>query len=249
MTTRADNEHSAAEDLPRPARQPEATAFSCLAAGTLGVLVLLGWALNEPALTSIGPSWLSTKPNTALGLLVLSLSLWACTNERIGPAAVILGRAGALSVVLLGAATLAEHALDIDLGIDEVLIRDDTLPRNAAPGRMSVVTASCFVILGLATALLDRHAAAAGDLPRWRARAHRLATVHAPLLVAFAAVQAVLAHSFTSPDLAPGPAVAWPTSAGLAILSVGLFLLRPDATALTRRRPRPAAGRRSAAAR
>jgi len=232
MTTRADNGHGAAEELPRHARQPDATAFSCLAAGTLGVLVLLGWALNEPALTSIGPSWLSTKPNTALGLLVLSASLWVCTNDRLGSASVIVGRAGALAVALLGAATLVEHAFGVDLGIDEVLIRDITLPKNAAPGRMSVVTASCFVVLGVATASLDRGAAAARDLPRWRARAHRFATVHAPLLVGFAAVQAVLAHSFTSPDLAPAPAVAWPTSAGLAILSTGLFLLRPDATAL-----------------
>ena len=108
--------------------------------------VLLGWYLDLGPLRSLLPGQLDMKANTAIGLGLLGMVL--VLRSRPNPLRRLV-QVLAGSVVLLGLATLAEHAWHIDLGIDELLFLD---PQSVSsdPGRMAAGTALCFVLLGSA---------------------------------------------------------------------------------------------------
>src|SRR5436305_1838738 len=86
-----------------------------------GILVLIGWALDIQALTSIHPGWASMKANTALGFVFAGLSLYLLHRPAAGGRGVLMGRACALAAALIGAATLAEYVFGLDLHIDHIL--------------------------------------------------------------------------------------------------------------------------------
>jgi len=125
------------------------------AVAALGALVLVGWTAGSSLLTNIDPSLAPMKANTALSLVALGLALRLA--RRRGPAHALPSALGAFAAAL-GAAALVEYALGVDLGIDELLVRDHW--SAIAPGRMSMVTATHFVLLGTAVVLGERRVGA-----------------------------------------------------------------------------------------
>ncbi len=115
----------------------------------LGGLVLVGWGLDVPLLKSVAPGLASMKPNTALLFVLAGSAIWCAGRPGSGWLRVALG----LLVSLGGALVLAEYAFGVDLGIDQAVIADSTSTRH--PGRMSMVTAACFVLIGSALVVLD----------------------------------------------------------------------------------------------
>jgi signal transduction histidine kinase len=109
----------------------------------LGVVVLAGWAFGVALLQTVAPGLASMKANTALGFICL------------GAALMLQGRAWYLGLLaaLLAAATLSQDLFGVDLRIDEMLVRD-TLGEAGAPGRMSPASSLCFLLAGIAAALL-----------------------------------------------------------------------------------------------
>ena len=103
------------------------TSTACSSAViAIGVLVLVGWLLGIPLLKSIHPHLTPMKPNTALLFIVLGVGLRHAKREgdrRIRTAAAAL-------VMVVAAATAFEYALRWDLGIDELLFRDEVGPRG-----------------------------------------------------------------------------------------------------------------------
>ena len=63
---------------------------------------------------------------------------------------------GIMLLALIGLATLAEYLGRIDFGIDQLLIREETLLEGDLPGRMAILTAVNFALLG-ATLLFLNH--------------------------------------------------------------------------------------------
>ena len=103
-------------------------AFSKLCAflpALTGLFALLGWALNIETLKSILPGLVSMKANTALALLLASLSLWLSQEKpQDRPESSFahrLAQAAACLVVLIGALTLAQYAFGWNLGLDQLL--------------------------------------------------------------------------------------------------------------------------------
>ena len=86
-----------------------------------GCLVLAGWAFDIPALKSIRPGFTTMKPNAALAFALAGATLWLMQTRPSGSRARRFAYLLAGLVALLGAATLAEHAFDADLGIDQFL--------------------------------------------------------------------------------------------------------------------------------
>jgi PAS domain S-box-containing protein len=133
-----------------------AVAIGLASAGlitALGALVLFAWFAGIDPLKSPIPGAASMKANTALGLLLLGSALLLTRRGRNpGPAASLaLGL-----LVLLGAATLLQYLVGVDLRIDELLARDDlAAAATSSPGRMSPFTAVGLTLLGLS--LLLRH--------------------------------------------------------------------------------------------
>lgn len=174
----------------------------------LGFVVLLGWALEIGMLKTIVPTFASMKANTALAFIGIGAALLAPRHGRL------IG----LAVALLGAATLAQDLLGVDFGIDEVLVRDPDTPSAAAPGRMSPATAFCFVLAGVAAALLatpGREGAA-----QWLA-----------LGVLAVAMVALAGYAYDVRDLYhvdPYNSMALHTALGVLVLAAGLLAARRD---------------------
>ncbi len=117
----------------------------------VGLVVLAGWWLDMPTLTSLHPSLVSMKANTALALVLAGAALVVLADTPLSPRRVRLGRWLALLVVMIGALTLCEYFFGWQLGIDELLFKDaPTAVATPIPGRMAPSTALCFVLLGLA---------------------------------------------------------------------------------------------------
>ena len=209
------------------------------AAGVVAsALVLLGWMFDITTFKSITPGSVTMKPNAALGLLLSSLALWMLCARSAGRSSRTLASALATLSVLLGGATLVEYLTGADLGIDELLLRDDPAPlHTAARGRMSFPLAAILVVLGVATLALGSARETGSRRSPSAAKAERFATVHAPLTIGVAAVIGLLDHSLGPLGWMASTVMAWHTAALALALAVGLFFARPKArTALAERR-------------
>ena len=150
---------------PHPARpNPEFLARArslSRAAGVLlallGALVLLGWRLDVPILMGPGPG-ITMKANAAVAFLLASGSLLLVEPGRRWRVLARTGQVFALGAGAIGAATLSQHLLGWNLGIDELLF---TEPAGAAatmsPGRMGPPAALSFVLAGSSLLLVHAH--------------------------------------------------------------------------------------------
>src|SRR5271157_5811588 len=128
----------------------------------VGGLVLAGWLLGIRTLMSVMPGYVTMKPNAAFCFVLAGLSLWLL---RIPPGQAIefnpkhgrVGQICALLVAFLGLLTLGEYFLNLNLGIDQMLLRDKlTDAQVGSPGRMPVATAFGFCMLGASLFFLGR---------------------------------------------------------------------------------------------
>jgi PAS domain S-box-containing protein len=120
-------------------------ARTCAAlSAILGVIVLCGWALGIEIIETVLSGHVSMKPNTALGFLSTGIGLSFALSRL--PASRTLSRIFAAITIFIGAATISEYVLGINLRIDELLFRD--VQRLVEPGRPSYVTAIAFCLAG-----------------------------------------------------------------------------------------------------
>src|SRR5687768_13715410 len=178
------------------------------AAIVLGATVLTGWTFDAAALKTIAPTLASMKVNTALAFVAAGAALLFPRR------AVLLG----LVVALFGALTLAQDLLGLDLGIDQMLARDDTSEPGAAPGRMSAATAVCFVLAGAAGMLIA--------IPGRETAGQWLA-----LGLLALAIIALIGYAYDVRHLYkvwPYASMAAHTAFGFLILGAGLLGARPD---------------------
>ncbi|MGC3996010.1 MAG: hypothetical protein QM767_00080 [Anaeromyxobacter sp.] len=190
------------------------------AAGALiGAAALLSWIR--------GPSWLRSiagpvemQPNTSIGIVLLGLGALAMT--RPGRRFRRLARALGVTVATLGALTVLEHALGVDLRIDQAFVQVGAAGGGAgvtSPGRMGPPAALNLLLAGLAVTLgtlRARRAVTAGQV---------LVLGVAPLplvaLVGYAYDAAVL---YSAPGLS---AIALPTAIALLAIDLAVLLGRP----------------------
>jgi PAS domain S-box-containing protein len=112
--------------------------------GVIGVLILVGWLAGIPFLIQVIPTYPPAQVNGALGLLGLAVALWAFAHRHRW-----LMAGGALVAAALGGAALVEYTLSVDLGIDQLLVREPASfsLADGAPGRM-VATSAMLLFLG-----------------------------------------------------------------------------------------------------
>jgi two-component system, sensor histidine kinase and response regulator len=119
-----------------------------------GGIVLVGWVAGIRNLTSIVPGYSTMKPNTAVCFILcgVSLLLIRASEKKVSTGHSIpirLAKACALAVTVLGLLILSEHIFQVDLGIDQIILRD-TLSNSPSghPGQASVATAFGLFVLG-----------------------------------------------------------------------------------------------------
>jgi diguanylate cyclase (GGDEF)-like protein/PAS domain S-box-containing protein len=161
---------AAGTDATPPGREPaeailagrllRASRWCALVATAVGALVLVGWQFDLGTLKSIRPELGAMAPNTALGFVLLGVTLWRMQRAGDGRDALAPVLAGA--AMLLSGLTLAEYLSGQDLGIDELLFADPARAvQTAHPGRMSLVASLQFLLLGLALLLVGTKTRAA----------------------------------------------------------------------------------------
>ncbi len=114
----------------------------------LGATVMLGWYTHNVMLIQVSAVFVPMQFNTALGFLLSGLGLLVVTRERHGVAGLVIG----ISVMSIGALSLVEYVLGVDLGIDQLLMQHYITVETSHPGRMAPNTALCFVLVGTALA-------------------------------------------------------------------------------------------------
>jgi PAS domain S-box-containing protein len=115
--------------------------------GVIGLAALAGWMVDAPLLGSIATSWAEMRPNTALALLLAGCALWPLTAQdgQESPRRRWWVRMAAGGVALIGALTLAQYLLGLNLGIDGLLVAG-----ASGAGRMSPLAATDLLLLGVA---------------------------------------------------------------------------------------------------
>src|SRR3990172_11859293 len=119
---------------------------AALVVAIIGALILLAWQL--PGLTGTLPG-LSMTPAAAVGIIAAAVGLFCFTFRAIRPLARLIG----FALVVLGLAVLSQDLLGFDLGIDQALIRGNSVAAGAAQsGEMHMATGvtGSLILFGLA---------------------------------------------------------------------------------------------------
>jgi len=126
----------------------------------LGITALFGWHFHITALVQILPTLVPSQRMTAVGFVLMGAALFAGTRgHRVATVICTL-------VVLVQAILVClEYALNISFGMDELLGHDYINIQTSHLGRMSPVTALCFLVscvavLAVAKPALFRYGAA-----------------------------------------------------------------------------------------
>jgi PAS domain S-box-containing protein len=183
----------------------------------VGLIVLSGWLFNNPVLKSFLPGFPEMKANTALAFFFAGLSLCLSSPTSRQPWVEVAAKGCAGLTLLLSLLNLVQYSLGLDLGIDEFLFRDLLAPPNSYPGRMAIITAVNFTLLGSALLLASQ------PRRRWLVEILALGALLNSLVT-------VIGYVYGVPELArffPYSAVAIPTTITITALSLGILFASP----------------------
>jgi two-component system, cell cycle sensor histidine kinase and response regulator CckA len=155
-----------AQPAASPARSDRFSRAIGIWVAAVGGIALVGWAFDVPALKSVIPGMAVIQANAALSFVVAGLALRLLVRTPKGSWPWFVGRAGALAVSLLAAATLLEYTAPTGRTIDQAHLAGlESVTGTPWRGRMAFTSALMFLLLGGALLLLDtRHRAKLAEL-------------------------------------------------------------------------------------
>ncbi|MEQ8364231.1 MAG: PAS domain S-box protein [Cyclobacteriaceae bacterium] len=115
----------------------------------MGLTVILGWGLDIAILKSVVPGFPSMKLNTAICFSLLGASFLVIHYKK---GHTVLSHVLSALVLLIATTTISQDIFDYNLGIDELLIRDEVARTTmlALPGRMATISALSFMLVSTA---------------------------------------------------------------------------------------------------
>lgn len=125
-------------------------SWVCILVVCTGILVAIGWMLDIKILKTIQHNYPPMKLNTAVGFILLGLSLFICVKNP-GARWVLFGKVISFVVAIMGAVTFSQELFNYDAGIDQLLKKDygQTGIDAIYQSRMSGAAAISFVICGM----------------------------------------------------------------------------------------------------
>lgn len=126
-----------------------ASLASSTIAAVVAALALVGWAFDLAPLKCILPSGADMNPAVAATSILASVALWLLRSGA-EPGGRRLGSVCGILVAVVGGLVLGRYLFDWDTGIDTLLFRG-----KLGGNRMAPNTATFFILIGFALALLD----------------------------------------------------------------------------------------------
>ncbi|WP_158624970.1 sensor histidine kinase [Corallococcus terminator] len=212
--------------MPRSTALVRALARSSAAAACLvGLLVLVGWALDVMVLKSMGAALPAMRPSAALGLMFAGGALGMRLRCLASAKHRQLGTVLAWATAVLGAASLLDSFITGGTGgLDALLLRLFGEDGFASPGiKPSPLTSLCLLLLGPALALLDKGA----PQRLWWSDA----LVALALMAALMGLNGFLLGPLVTPAAVPffqERSMGLHTTCMLILLAVGTLCARPD---------------------
>lgn len=117
----------------------------------IGTLVLIGWAFHLLPFYSEKMNSVLVMFNTSLGFCLLGIAL-LITQFQVKKYTIVAFRALSLLIFLTGALSVSQDLFHFNTGFDQLFMVDQVaiVHKYPFPGRMSGITAVCFVLFGLA---------------------------------------------------------------------------------------------------
>ncbi len=196
------------------------SAIAATACAAIGALSLPAYASGFHPLRALG--WnLAVQPNACVGLVAAGLAVLLAS--RAGSVARVIATPLAVLAAALGGATLVEHALGMDLGIDLAVMSAGGVaadPATVAPGRMGPPAALNLAAAGLAALLLQIRSRSAHQA----AQVLAVCVAPVPLLGTVGYLYGVSAFY----RLAPLTAIGFPAALALLLLDAAILFARPE---------------------
>jgi anti-anti-sigma factor len=184
----------------------------------LGGAVLTGWMFDVQTLKSVIPNLVTMKANTAIAFILCGVSLRLQRDDEGAPARRAATACAAIAA-MIGALTLSQYLLGLELGVDELFFKDTSSAlKTSAPGRMGSNTALSFSLISGAMLLMTKR--------RFVSVAHGLA-----LIASVIALLAAVGYVYGSESLygmGTHTRMAAHTAAGLSVLCLGVLTARPE---------------------
>ena len=124
-------------------------ALAAFVVATMGGLILFAWQLTVPRLTQRCPASPAMTPAAAVGIIAAAVGLFCLTFRPIRPLARLIG----FALIVLGLAVLSEDLFGFILGIDQALVRGDSVAAGAAQAgklHMAPGITGLLILFGLA---------------------------------------------------------------------------------------------------
>jgi PAS domain S-box-containing protein len=181
----------------------------------VGAVAMLGWVIGNPLLKSVIPGLIAMNPLTAICFAVAAGSLWLQRTVEVPIWHVRLAQVAATAVAIVGGLKISSYAFGFDVPIDRLLFADALGDNRMAPN-----TALCFLLCGIALAILD-YVTKRGFWP---------AQIPALLVVTISLVSLV-GYGYGAESLyqmASYVPMALNTATAFGVLAIGTLLSRPD---------------------
>jgi signal transduction histidine kinase len=125
-------------------------------AALVGSIVLAGWVLGAPQLTTCARTWPPMLANTAAASALCGTALLLLTQPMSHRGSRLLGQLFAAGACVLAALTLGEYLTGYDVGLDRILAQTNDAVFDRYPGRPAPQTATTLLLLSASLLLLDR---------------------------------------------------------------------------------------------
>ncbi|MDX2243701.1 MAG: PAS domain S-box protein [Leptolyngbyaceae cyanobacterium bins.302] len=197
-----------------------------LAVIAIGIVVIVGWVFDQSVLKTVLFGFPTMKFNAALCFIFSGSSLWLwqqqlkIKNEKFKKSTQSLIFSGASLIILITSLTLIQYGLNLNLGIDQLLMQQpEPTGSLAVPGRMAPNTALAFLLAGSALLSMNRRHPKFG-------LAHSLA-----ILIWLISLIGLLGHIYGSVYFYTAGSytgMALHAAIGLQLLSLGILCATPN---------------------
>lgn len=127
----------------------------------LAAISLVGWFVDNEFLKTliVRANASPMKANTAACLILIAIGFYLqirIDKPTPGAASRYVSDVLVFAALAVTGLTLAEHLFSVNFGIDQMIVTDHSPAPDKHPGRMSIATASCLLLLAVSVVLIDR---------------------------------------------------------------------------------------------